>query len=540
MVKEVNLPDGSVGEFPDDMPDEAIAAVLRRQYAPKAKGEEAPPLATGIVDFMKGAKSTFDRTSLGVKGLLPQGIQDLGDRADKSLGLGGLTRDNAVKQPDNWQGTAGAITGDVALSAAPVARLAGLSRLPLAMRTFGRAAPIVGDVAANAGYAALTAPEDRGTSAALGGAGAVGGRVLVRALGALARPAGRLSKEVQTLFDANINPTFGQVMGGAAGKLEEFAKNIPGVGGMIVRRQQEAQAAFQKATRLAALPPGAPREAVESVDKLGKAFNDAYESSLSNAAMPESARSFDALNVVRSVADDHPVTEGQIAQVERIVSNAFKTGIDDTAASAHRIESMLKAKAAGYGASGDQAQRDVAGLLRDVANEWGQTWRGGLPQATRDAVSAIDGQYAQFVPVRRAAAKGSATTIDEVTPAGMLQSIRQGDRTPNKTRFIAGGLPQQELSTAAQNVLGSSVKQGSDVGRMVMGGGAVAGAALAPKAIAGYLLAAGYSTDVVQRYLTGQLAPHVQRGIDEALRSAIAQAGAAQVGRATATNQGAQ
>lgn len=488
--------------------------------------------------FMVGAKSTFDRTALGIKGLLPQVVQDAGDAIDRALGSGGLTPETAVKKPDGGWGTAGAIGADIALGAAPVARLAGA--LPRAMKVFGRAAPLAADVVANAGYAAATNPEDRGTSAAFGAGGAVAGRVLTRAMARLARPAGELGAEAKTLVDAGIKPTFGQVMGGGVKRAEDAATNIPVIGGLITKRRQEAQTAFQQATRAAALPPGATREAVQSVDQLGKAFNEAYEGVLQSTPFPKEAAAFDHLATVTRLADEHAVTAGQVAQAERIVNNAFKAntgGSELTAAPAHRIESILKSKAAHYKSSSDASQRDLGNLLHDVANDWGHTWRGALPDEARQAVGAIDSQYSKFVPVRRAARSGSAATIDEITPTQMLSAIRQGDRNPNKSNFIAGALPQQKLATAAQSVIGSKVSEPGVLPQAVvgsaMGGGALVG--LSPQVLGGALLALGYSTKTVQAYLTGQLASSAQRAVDEALRGALANQIAAQGGRAVAT-----
>lgn len=493
--------------------------------------------------FLVGAGAATDRTIRGLTGVAKSiaGVVAPGNVWSDSPDAG--AEDAALykrNHPGGWA-TTGEIAGDIAMSAVPVAGAAGrLSRLPLATKVLGRAAPLAADVVANAGYAAATNPEDRGTSAAFGAGGAVAGRVLTRAMARLARPAGELSAEAKTLVDAGIKPTFGQVMGGGVKKAEDAATNIPVIGGLITKRRQEAQTAFQQATREAALPPGASREAVQSVDQLGKAFNDAYEGVLQSTPFPKEAAAFDHLATVTRLADEHAVTAGQVAQAERIVNNAFKAntgGSELTAAPAHRIESILKSKAANYKSSSDASQRDLGNLLHDVANDWGQTWRGALPDEARQAVGAIDSQYSKFVPVRRAARSGSAATIDEITPTQMLGAIRQGDRNPNKSNFIAGALPQQKFATAAQNVIGSKVSEPGVIPQAVvataLGGGAALG--LSPQVLGGALLALGYSTKTVQAYLTGQLAPSAQRAVDEALRGALANQIAAQGGRAAAT-----
>ena len=107
-MKRIQLPDGSVGEFPADMPDDAIQQVLRKQYPPPAE----PTWAQRGQEFLQGAKGQFDEAALGIKGLLPQAVQDAGDRMDKALGARGLTKETATPIPDTWAGTAGAIARD--------------------------------------------------------------------------------------------------------------------------------------------------------------------------------------------------------------------------------------------------------------------------------------------------------------------------------------------------------------------------------------------------------------------------------------------
>jgi hypothetical protein len=89
MAKEIELPDGAIAEFPDEMPDEEIVSILRRQYAPNTSSAESS-------NEMKRLKSRQDarlaenyRASANKLSLFPKAIQDL------QVGIGhGLDRVN--------------------------------------------------------------------------------------------------------------------------------------------------------------------------------------------------------------------------------------------------------------------------------------------------------------------------------------------------------------------------------------------------------------------------------------------------------------
>lgn len=515
--------------------------------APEVDAGDSPPErvhpSEGMPWYEKalvGAGAATARALEGVGSLLPAWKDD--------PRLAQLREDRKVYEanhPGGWA-TAGEIGADVAMSAIPVAKAAAL---PRALGVTSKLAAPAADIAANAAYAAATAPENRGSAAAMGGAGAAGGQVLTRALARAARPAGELGSQAQALVDAGVQPTFGQSMreggslaGRAIGRAEDAMTSIPVAGSMLQRRRAEALEAFQAATRRDALPPGAPAEAAKSVDDLSRAFNDAYEGALTGKTFA-SLPAFNAADTVDAVARDLPVTDGQIAQAKRFVTDVFKSNLEAggsdelfDAATAHRIESMLKGKAANYKSSADASQRDFGQLLHEVANDWRGKWRGALAPADAQAIGALDAQYRQFVPVRRAAKTGSLTDPDKYTPQTLLRAIRASDRGPNKGQFVAGTAPQQKLASAAADLLGSKVNDSGTAERLMTATAIGAPAAvfgLTPEAIGSLLLAMGYSTQVAQKYLTGQLAPAQQKAIEQALRQAIPYA--SQTGRSAAT-----
>jgi len=185
-MKEIDLPDGTVAEFPDGMTDAEIGAVLARQFgSPRSlsavaqryrvpNGENQRP--GWAEEVAGGAKHAWDRAAMGLKGL----FTDLTPE-DKAL----LEQGGAFVKETGPASTVGQIGADVAMSAAPVARAAALPRV-LGMTS--RLAPAAADVAANAGYAAVTSPEDRANAAMWGAGGPLRGGCCLRLLAALFVP----------------------------------------------------------------------------------------------------------------------------------------------------------------------------------------------------------------------------------------------------------------------------------------------------------------------------------------------------------------
>lgn len=123
--------------------------------------------------------------------------------------------------PGGWA-TAGGIAADIGMGAIPVG--AGGQVLTKALGA-SRYAPLIGDVAANAGYSALTSPENRGTAAALGGAGAAVGRAVGRVATGVVRP----TAEAADLLRRGVRLTPGQAAGkdSAINTVEQWATSNP-------------------------------------------------------------------------------------------------------------------------------------------------------------------------------------------------------------------------------------------------------------------------------------------------------------------------
>jgi hypothetical protein len=372
--------------------------------------------------------------------------------------------------------------------------------------------------------------------------------------------------EAQALIDAGIQPTYGQVLGERGGVggamaqgLESGIESIPIVGNMLRNRKDEARKAFQAATREAALPPGAAP--VETISELGKAFNKAYQDTLkpmgSNTVwtnLDNSGVGLKISDVVKAVAKDNPVNSKQVYEASTAALDILNRAVranGATSLAAHNAESDLVEMALRYKRSQDPAQQYYGALLHDVADTFGGMWRSQIPATKAQAINALDSQYEKFMPVRSAAMHGDLANPENYTPKVLLNAVRTAaTRSGASGQFLANNRAQQQLATAAENVLGSGSNQPS-LGQVVGGVGSALGAAgahlagastVGPAAVAGVGLATFYSLPGVQRYLTGQGVP--QRAFEAWLQAQPQQqqqailSGIAQAGRALVQQQG--
>jgi hypothetical protein len=419
-------------------------------------------------------------------------------------------------------GTAGEVAGDIA-SYAPLALVPG--GLPAQM----------GAAAAASGAMTPGSPQERAQAAAMGAGGAGVGNVLTRTLGRVFKPIGEKAADTVAQEARGILPTFGQGMaakeggvGRAIGRAEEGAMSVPMASGPLRNTRRGVQDQWQQAVRNEAAAPG--RQGVESVDALRKGYNDAYTSTLDSVPLPYASVQY--APDLRQLSQGLPVTQAQRDTVAKVFDEIRlkhmqnpTPGVQVTAAGAHGAESDMKALARRYSSSQDPAQQDLGRLFGNVADEYGQAWRAALPSDVRTEIAAIDRAYPGFVAVRTAA-KNAATAASEgdpnkFSPAVLARAARTTDRTPNKTTYIAGDAPMQEMARLGQGLQGKVPDSGTT--ERMLGGGALLGAGALghlPAALAGGGALAAYGTRPVQNYFMGRASPAAQQAMLDALRRA--------------------
>lgn len=183
---EIELPDGTVLDAPDGADIKSVVAGYRLSQT-KLAARQAAGASSGLEKFGVGIADPFVRTALGVKTPpVNLDVDEQGGLIGTDSGEPALTDDDKatlarLSQMTGPAATAGRVVGNVAMLAAPGGVVgAGMSALPRTMALRGLAMA-GGDAAANAGTAALQAPEDgqtRGGNAGLAALGSVGGSAL--------------------------------------------------------------------------------------------------------------------------------------------------------------------------------------------------------------------------------------------------------------------------------------------------------------------------------------------------------------------------
>jgi hypothetical protein len=464
MVQRVELPDGSIGEFPDGMTDDAITGVLQKQF-PRTV---APPTAQDIAAVspandmawhekaLVGAGAAMDRTGRALSGLL----------------RGSSTPDEDAElykkyHPGGWA-TAGEIGADLAMSAAPVAAGAKRASQVASMLRMGRAAPLVGDVAANAAYAAATAPDDRGEAAMFGAAGAAGGRVLNRAVGGIVRP----TANAQELLDRGVRLTPGQAGGGAVGSLarmyEDALGSVPGFGRGINNARQTGLEDWNRAaladassgplarsefgpSRIDRSAPIGQNGIVAVKEKLSKAYESMFPAGTTMHLTNEGASALDKR--IESLSYELPENlQSQFVGFASDISRRLKNGV----ASEHWKEviegDLDAAMKAAFRAGDNSLVRALKDLDRNLLAHMrsGNIVKGPTPDPSGvldpHVLTDVDAAYRDFKVLKKAGERAGAIKRGGVLyPSDVAVEAAKRGATDLQERALAG---QQMLGNA--------------------------------------------------------------------------------------------
>lgn len=506
MAKEIELPDGSIAEFPDDMDDAAIRGVLQKKF---------PAPASAPVQELGPRDNTFLA------------------EARRQLGLGARTLVNAAASPLTVPGDALAKAMNAAVGSDAVKPVFGLPSqqvnqvmtslgVPEAERPIERftqdvsktlvpsmllPAGLATQVAGNAAIGAAAAPQGQeGSGAMWGGVGGAAGHVLSKAIGTLTPTA-----EAEKLIAKGVPLTYGQRLGPPVQSLENTLARVPYVGAPIRKQQQAALEGWQQATRNEAVP------GMATIDDVGGALGKQYKELVGNVKFDHTPNvTVDAL--VESASKTPGSTPSMLKTLGRELEDLKGQFTDASPATFHKAESTLKQLAFKFKGSPNPEQKIYGDMLADAAGGLRESWRSALPPATQDALAKVDAAYAQFVPIRSASTKYVQTLDDpeNYTPRMLLQALRQKDTTLGKSQFRE--TPQGSLAQAGEAAIGSrsnAPNTGSGIGSLILGGGASA-LGHTPEALLAASLGAAYGTKTGQQVMIGSLP--LQRALIDALR----------------------
>lgn len=279
-----------------------------------------------------------------------------------------------------------------------------------------------------------------------------------------------VSKAEQTMRDIGVQLTPGQMMGGQAKALEEFAANMPLVGSYIADAKEKAIFSFNKGVinkALGRVNEKLPedvigRDAVQYAnDIIDKKYDEVLSKMKFKLDFPTYTNITKAIKVPPSAAQRQTVKE-IIDQV--VYSKLPKSGsIDGTAYKA--IESDLRKEAVAYANSQTASERKIGEALFDALDNLKLSLAKQNPSTTSE-LRRVDAAFGDVAVMKQAAANTNA--INGVfTPKQFATAVRQRDQTRNKTAFAAGAARSQNISDAAVQVLEKDA-QSTLEGRLAM------------------------------------------------------------------------
>ncbi len=535
---EIELPDGTILDAPDDADVKAVVAGYNRQRtrtAARQAYEDNPTVRTVIRNigerdvpvgmserFGVGLARPFVETGLGIK--------DLAGKVGIGGGLSDEDRANLerLEEVKGGAGTTGRIAGELSTFAAPggvgqKVVTKGMAALPRALK-YGRVGM---DMLTSAGVEALKAPTEetsRGEraigsalGAGIGHAGASTVRPVLTGMRATAQGA-------QDLINKGIPLTPGMMKGGLTQAVEQTLGRVPVLGGLIRARQREAIEGWNRHMLNEVMPKSTVTAAGrEGMQQATKAFSESYEK-LWSQDVPFKLSTLQ--KGWKSVVDHSKRTQSPEASkkltddLTRSFQHVVKTTREGKAISGQavsQLDDLLRTASFKLRKSGDDASATLYSMARS-------RMRDQLPPEMNRELSRLDALYAQYSVLRRAGSSTAAqATGGTFTPAQVQGASRALDRTAGKGATARGQAVLQPQARQAANVLGAQPRSPDTLGSL----------ALSPAALASTLT----HNRPMNRLITGQTAPQKMmrqmsmdprtRAIIDALRNRAGQAGAA-------------
>ena len=457
----------------------------KKTLADEYAGEDVGKMGA-VMRGLGGAKAAFDRAALGVKGLLPQSVQDAGDAIDRYFGAGGVNpelvkRGQAFADEGGAAATVGGIGADIAMSA-PVGGLAGAATksAPLLARALAQ-------VAGGAGYGAATSPEDRTGGALGGGVGTAVGMGVNRLIGGAIKPF--IQPEAQAMMKEGIQPTIGQAIGGGVNTAEQKMRSLPLAGNLIRKARERATGEFNTAVGNRALsdigesvgastkPGSALTE--EVANKIGGVF-DRIEPNAKFVTDPDFTKSVAAIRTQLS-----QMAPEKLTQFDNIVQNQIADKLrggamngEQWAGTREMLNRIARQNKLGN-PSGDQlALADSIGELQQAVID---NVVKNSPANIRSELANASSGWRQYKQMEKAAGmKGAMNNENVFTPSQYLSAVRGGLTAGQRAQ---GKGTNTEFAQQAQKVLGDTVPDSGTAGRLgmmdLLVGGATGGAAYA-------------------------------------------------------------
>jgi len=533
---EVELPDGSVAEFPDGTDQTTIKSALQKRF-PAA--ETSSPWADTAMDAGKSLASGVGRGVAGLIGL-PGTVDNIMrsgfNAAVGTVGLGGVPKspfDSSGAQDVLSAATGGASDYQAKTTTGKYAGKVGefLPGALLPVATVGNALrfgvlPGVADEAAGQLTEGTTVePYARVAAALLAPAlPALGARVI-------SPFSGSISPERQALVEAlqneGVNPTAGQITGSRGLRFAESE-----LGGATARNMAEDQArAFTEAATARAGQQGlaSPQNMAANADRLGQGFEDI---SARNAIVADPQFGQSIGRVLNEY--DRVLPSAQREIVGNMADDIIQVATQNQGVIPGQVYQATRSRLGRMAQSARNSDPEFANALRGLRNTLDDAMARSISPDDAAEWATLRNQYGNMRTLERAASgAGEAAAEGFISPA----KLRQAASTGRQGQYVRGTGDLDELARAGQiltplpdsgtasrlavrGLMSTPAAAGAIVGGAsgdVLTGLAGAAAGAAVPALAGRALMSG----PVQQYLANQVAPNMNV-IDARMQAVIA------------------
>lgn len=312
---------------------------------------------------------------------------------------------------------------------------------------------------------------DKATATATGaGAGLVAAPVMEGIAKVVAPEAAKVARP---LLKEGVNPTPGQLLGGAAKTAEEKAVSLPFIGDVIRSGQQSANISLNRAAINRALAPigeklpsgVAGRQAIDFAQtRLGAAYDDVLQKI--GQVTPDQQLVADFNQIGQQVRN---LPKDKIDQFVRVLKNEVADRINAGSLPADALkaaESNLGQISRGYLKSADYDQRQLGKAIQEAQHALRQMVQRQAPQFA-DELQKINQGWANFLRTQRAATSVGAQ--DGVFNAAQLHSaVKAMDQSRNKGSFAAGRALMQDLSEPAKAMMTPAVANSGTADRALL------------------------------------------------------------------------
>lgn len=469
MVQHIQAPNGDVLEFPDDMKDEDIASVMKKNYpTPVERDSNIVSLLkqnpktvqpeSKLAEFKAGMSRPIANIDRFTGALLKKvGIDDGYQHrySDYNTRLNDAQASGKI-QPGTLTEGAGELTASAPFAALSKSRM-------------------LGNAIASALTSNASTPSGVLTDTAVGTATGKATDIGIRGAGAVIAP--KINPFVQKLLDKGVNLTPGQIIGGTTHRLEDASTslNIP----FVAQAQKRSIESFNKSVvqeglnRIGSKLPSDIRAGHDSIDFAQGEFDKAYDKVIPQLTLKKDAQWAADNGNLKTLANQglDGVHLKRFNEYASQVDKKFSGNDTMSGESMKDLEETLRKEYQNYG-KGGPTDRNYADSIRELQAQVRDLAERTNPTQAK-ALQNINSGYAMLTR-----AEGAARDAPEgvFTPAQFRKSVVNMDPSTRKRAAAAGNALLQDLAVAGEKVLPRTVNDSGTATRLLAQGGV--GAAL--------------------------------------------------------------